>query len=113
MTLNRWTWTFAGYWAKNIKVSVLDQGLSWPGFGYTDEEEETIGKLAEWVSKDAYGWGVILNAVMFVAVVALESSADHRGRWERTPFRAYLDELVARVLDNFPWIVAERNGAGR
>jgi hypothetical protein len=34
--------------------------------------------------------------------------ADHRGHWERTPFRAYLDELVATVLDNFPWTVAPR-----
>lgn len=29
--------------------------------------------------------------------------ADHRGRWERTPFRANLDELVQTVLDDFPW----------
>ncbi|MCP4444376.1 MAG: hypothetical protein GY811_03400, partial [Myxococcales bacterium] len=27
---------------------------------------------------------------------------DHRGRWERTPFRANLDELVQTVLENFP-----------
>ena len=29
--------------------------------------------------------------------------ADHRGRWERTPFRAELDDLVKTVLDDFPW----------
>ncbi len=29
--------------------------------------------------------------------------ADHRGRWESTPFRASLDELVAAVADTFPW----------
>lgn len=29
--------------------------------------------------------------------------ADHRGRWERTPFRANLDELIQTVLENFPW----------
>jgi hypothetical protein len=29
--------------------------------------------------------------------------ADHRGRWESTPFRASLDELIAAVADTFPW----------
>jgi hypothetical protein len=29
--------------------------------------------------------------------------ADHRGRWERTPFRASLDEIVALIADTFPW----------
>jgi hypothetical protein len=34
--------------------------------------------------------------------------ADHRGRWERTPFRAYLPELVKTVLDDFPWTLTPR-----
>ena len=34
--------------------------------------------------------------------------AEHTGRWERTPFRAQLDELVSMVLDSFPWTVAPR-----
>ncbi len=29
--------------------------------------------------------------------------ADRRGRWESTPFRASLEELVAAVADTFPW----------
>jgi hypothetical protein len=29
--------------------------------------------------------------------------ATHTGRWERTPFRATLDQLVNTVVDNFPW----------
>ena len=29
--------------------------------------------------------------------------ANHRGRWEPTPFRAPLDELVTLVADTFPW----------
>ncbi len=29
--------------------------------------------------------------------------ADHRGRWERTPFRAQLDALVETVAETFPW----------
>lgn len=29
--------------------------------------------------------------------------ATHTGRWERTPFRASLDELVGIVVDSFPW----------
>ena len=29
--------------------------------------------------------------------------ANHRGRCERTPFRAHLDDLVQTVLDDFPW----------
>ena len=31
--------------------------------------------------------------------------ADHRGRWERTPFRANLDDLVQTVVDDFPWTI--------
>lgn len=29
--------------------------------------------------------------------------ATHTGRWQPTPFRAQLDELVAMVIDDFPW----------
>jgi hypothetical protein len=29
--------------------------------------------------------------------------ATHTGRWETTPFRAQLDELVTMVLTDFPW----------
>ena len=32
--------------------------------------------------------------------------ATHTGRWERTPFRALLDELVDMVVDSFPWTLA-------
>jgi hypothetical protein len=29
--------------------------------------------------------------------------ANHRGQWERTPYRKYLDELVVLVIETFPW----------
>jgi hypothetical protein len=29
--------------------------------------------------------------------------ADHRGRWEKTPCRATIDDLIATVADTFPW----------
>jgi hypothetical protein len=32
--------------------------------------------------------------------------ADHYGRWELTPFRAPLIELLDLLADNFPWILA-------
>lgn len=32
--------------------------------------------------------------------------ADHRGRWERTPFRDQLHDLVGTVLTTFPWILS-------
>lgn len=32
--------------------------------------------------------------------------ADHRGRWERTPFRENLDDLVSMVVEQFPWALA-------
>lgn len=34
--------------------------------------------------------------------------ATHTARWQPTPFRAQLDELVALVLDSFPWTLAPR-----
>lgn len=32
--------------------------------------------------------------------------ADHRGRWERTPYRESLDVLLQRVVDSFPWVLS-------
>jgi hypothetical protein len=29
--------------------------------------------------------------------------ATHTGRWEPTPFRGALDDLVTTVVDDFPW----------
>ena len=29
--------------------------------------------------------------------------ANHRGRWERTPFRQPIEDLVLMVLEQFPW----------
>ncbi len=34
--------------------------------------------------------------------------ADHRGRWERTPFRENLDNLVSMVVERFPWTLTPR-----
>lgn len=32
--------------------------------------------------------------------------ADHRGRWERTPFRDQIDNLLATVAQTFPWVLS-------
>ena len=32
--------------------------------------------------------------------------ADHRGRWERTPFRDNLDEIIHAVIENFSWTLS-------
>ncbi len=31
---------------------------------------------------------------------------DHRGRWERTPLRAPLDNLVGSLARDFPWVLS-------
>jgi len=33
--------------------------------------------------------------------------ADHRGRWQRTPFRGLLDDVLTLVAETFPWVVAD------
>lgn len=33
--------------------------------------------------------------------------ADHRGKWERTPFRGELDELVGVVVEQFGWTITD------
>jgi hypothetical protein len=33
--------------------------------------------------------------------------ADHRGRWESTPFQAPLRELLDMLADSFPWVLAD------
>ena len=33
--------------------------------------------------------------------------ADHTGRWEQTPFRAPLVQLLDMLVDTFPWILAD------
>ena len=32
--------------------------------------------------------------------------ADHRGRWERTPYRDTLDALLQCVVTSFPWVLS-------
>lgn len=41
--------------------------------------------------------------------------AGHGQRWERTPFRAQLQELVDTVMDEFPWTLADviQNSKGK
>jgi len=33
--------------------------------------------------------------------------ADRAGRWERTPFQGSLKELLALVVETFPWVLAD------
>lgn len=33
--------------------------------------------------------------------------AGRGGRWERTPFRGNIEELVSMAVDTFPWILEE------
>ena len=34
--------------------------------------------------------------------------ADHRGKWQRTPVRALLDEVLDQVVESFPWVLADQ-----
>lgn len=34
--------------------------------------------------------------------------ATHTGRWERTPLRATIDDLIEAVIQNFPWTLGPR-----
>ena len=36
--------------------------------------------------------------------------AGHGQRWEKTPFRAQLDELVDMVVNDFPWTLTDVSG---
>jgi hypothetical protein len=33
--------------------------------------------------------------------------ADHLGRWEQTPLRAPLEEILAELGGSFPWVLAD------
>ncbi len=33
--------------------------------------------------------------------------ANHRGKWEKTPLRGLLDDVVHLVAESFPWVLAE------
>lgn len=33
--------------------------------------------------------------------------AGHGGRWEKTPFRGNIQEMVSVAVDTFPWILTE------
>lgn len=33
--------------------------------------------------------------------------ANHRGKWERTPFRGLLDEVLGLVAETFPWVLSD------
>lgn len=34
--------------------------------------------------------------------------ADHRGRWERTPFRDQLEALIKTVIEEFEWTLTDQ-----
>jgi hypothetical protein len=33
--------------------------------------------------------------------------ANHQGRWQRTPFRGLLDEMITLVPETFPWVLTD------
>lgn len=33
--------------------------------------------------------------------------ADHTGRWEQTPYRAPLADLLKQLVESFPWVLAD------
>lgn len=35
--------------------------------------------------------------------------ADHRGKWEATPFRGLLDDVLGLVVDAFPWVLSDHS----
>jgi hypothetical protein len=35
--------------------------------------------------------------------------ADHRGRWEPTPYTDELESLLTRLVSNFPWVLEPRD----
>lgn len=35
--------------------------------------------------------------------------ADYKGRWERTPFRGLLNDLLAVVIHQFGWLLGQRD----
>ena len=35
--------------------------------------------------------------------------ANHRGKWEATPFRDTKENLIKTTMENFPWVLADLN----
>jgi len=58
------------YWACNITM-VHDQGQSWPGFGYTEPEKDTLTGIARKVDSVEFFVWMALVVVCFLAFAAL------------------------------------------
>ena len=35
--------------------------------------------------------------------------ADHRGKWQSTPFRGLLDDVLVLVVETFPWVLSDHS----
>jgi hypothetical protein len=76
-TLERWLALLVRYWAFNMTL-VSKQGISWPGFGYTDAETTELKSISEkYSSIEYYAWlgmVVVFALAIFGAVVFAEMS---------------------------------------
>lgn len=61
------------YWAFNM-TGLHNLGISWPGFGYTDEEKRQLAQLRESVPAGRYVAFGALNAVYIIALAAFVMS---------------------------------------
>jgi len=57
------------YWACNMTM-VHDKGQSWPGFGYTEEEQGTLRAIARKVGSFEFFVWIALVAVFFIVAIA-------------------------------------------
>jgi hypothetical protein len=69
-TLERALALVVRYWACNMTL-VHDQGTNWPGFGYTENEKQTLRAIAGKVGSPEFYLWIALVVVLFLTFAAL------------------------------------------
>ena len=93
------------YNAEERHLQIVEQLLHARGFNHLRARKYGTAVIVESGPKDDAFKHIRLTRQ--TAQIWTVDMGDSRGRWESTPFRASLDELVAAVADTFPWTLQD------
>jgi hypothetical protein len=107
--LERWLALVVRYWAFNMSL-VHDRGSNWPGFGYSNQEKDTLRAIAARVSEKEYALWLGLVVVFILLIMAgvtteglniLLAASGGEKNMANTPMAAFYLELVLDLVVSF------------
>jgi len=104
--LERWLGLLVRYWAFNMTL-VHNQGVNWPGFGYTGAEKAELKSISEkYPSEEYYTWVglvvvfalVIFGGVVFAGMSLLTYAIGGEQNMASTPAQLFFLALALQLL---------------